>query len=423
MFPKLYRSLQGGSLKSRVDERLTFSGLIVEDLIRTTLPSIILLAVMTAITTGCGGTSPVLKSTNPSPSCKPATHPTFAYVLNDADATISMYTVNSCSGALTPNKPPTIPTGVNNGFNAESMTVDAAARFLYVANLGSNATDAATISMFTIDHTTGLLMPTSPAMVPTGFFPQGIAIDPAGKFVYTANSDDNSVSMFTVDQQNGVLTATSPASTFVPSTQNSTYSSPDFVSASPSGQYLYVTDQDSGAISSFAIDATTGLLTATNPAVTPAGIDPWQVVLDPTGKFAYVPDRGFNNVWMYTVDPASGALVPNSTPLVAAGNQPAYMAIEPSGKSAYVVNRIDGTISMYTIDATNGTLSPKTPAVVAAGNGAYPIAIDAPGTFAYVGNQGEATVSIYKIDNHDGVLTSAGTASTGNNPVAIAVTH
>lgn len=390
---------------------------------RTTLPSIILLSGLTAITIGCGGTSPMLNSTNPLPSCKPATQPTFAYVLNDADATISMYTVNSCTGALTPNNPGTISTGANNGFNAESMTIDTAARFLYVANLGSNATDAATISMFTIDHTTGLLTPTSPTMVPTGFFPQGITVDPTGKFVYTANSDDNSVSMFTVDQNSGVLTATSPASTFVPSTSNSTYSSPDFVSASPSGQYLYVTDQDSGAISSFAIDPTTGLLTATSPAVTPAGIDPWQVVFDPTGKFAYVPDRGFDKVWMYTVDQATGALVQNSASLVSAGNQPAYMAIEPSGKSAYVVNRIDGTVSMYTINATTGTLSPKTPAVVAAGNGAYPIAIDAAGTFAYVGNQGEGTVSIYKIDSHDGVLTSAGTAQTGSNPVAIALSH
>lgn len=399
------------------------SGLIAEDLLRNTFLSVILLAVLTAITTGCGGTSPVLNSTNPSPSCQPAVPPTFAYVLNNADATISMYTVNSCTGALRPNTPATVPTGVNNGFNAESMTIDRGGRFLYVANLGSNATDAATISMFTIDHTTGLLTPTSPAMVPTGFFPQGITVDPAGKFVYTANSDDNTVSMFTVNQSNGILTATSPASTFVPSTPNSAYSSPDFVSTSPSGQYLYVTDQDSGAISSFAIDATTGLLTATNPAVTSAGIDPWQVVFDPTGKFAYVPDRGFDNVWMYTVDQATGALVESSTPLVATGNQPAYMAIDPSGKSAYVVNRVDGTVSMYTIDATTGTLSPKTPAFVAAGNGAFPIAIDAAGTFAYVGNQGEGTVSIYNIDNQDGVLTSAGTAPTGNNPVAIVLTH
>ena len=42
--------------------------------------------------------------------------------------------------------------------------------------------------------------------------PQGIAIDPLGRFVYTANTDDSTVSMFTINQSTGVLTPTTPAS-------------------------------------------------------------------------------------------------------------------------------------------------------------------------------------------------------------------
>ena len=140
---------------------------------RAAFPRIAFLASLITIGTGCGqmATTPA----SPSPSCVPSTHPTFAYVLNVSDATISMYTADSCTGALTPTNPATIPTGVNNGFNAESMTIDPAGKFLYVANLGSNATDAATISMFTINPNTGVLTATSPAQVPTGYFPQGIA--------------------------------------------------------------------------------------------------------------------------------------------------------------------------------------------------------------------------------------------------------
>lgn len=389
---------------------------------RTTIFRLILLSALTATGISCGGSGSVMNSGNPSPSCKPAAQPTFAYVLNYQDATISMYTVNSCTGALTPTSPATVPTGVNTGINAESMVVDPTGKFLYVANLVSNATDAATVSMFRIDSKTGVLTPTTPTMVPTGFFPQGITINSSSKFVYTANSDDNTVSMFTVDQNSGVLTPTAPASTFIPSTPNSQFSSPDFVSVDPSGRHLYVTDQDNGAISSFVIDANTGLLTATSPSVILAGIDPWQVVFDTSGKFAYVPDRGSNQVWMFTVDQSTGVLVQDSSPSVTAGNQPAYMAVEPSGRFAYVVNRVDGTVSMYRIDFTTGVLTPNTPAVVAAGNGAYPIAINSPGTFAYVANQGEATVSIYKI-NSSGVLIPTGTAQTGGDPVAIALTH
>jgi DNA-binding beta-propeller fold protein YncE len=133
-------------------------------------------ALLMVIATSCGQmtTGPTNTQSSP-PPCVPSTQPTFAYVLNDSDATISMYTANSCTGALTAINPATVPTGVNNGFNAESMAMDPTGKFLYVANLGSNATDAATVSMFTINPNTGMLTATSPAQVPTGFFPQGIA--------------------------------------------------------------------------------------------------------------------------------------------------------------------------------------------------------------------------------------------------------
>jgi 6-phosphogluconolactonase (cycloisomerase 2 family) len=96
------------------------------------------------------------------------------------------------------------------------------------------------------------------------------------------------------------------------------------------------------------------------------------------------------------------------------------MAVHPSGKFAYVVNRYDGTVSMYTIDASTGTLVPNTPATVQAGSWPYPIAVNAAGTFAYVANQDGNSISIYGIGS-SGVLTPAGTAQTGNDPVAIAL--
>jgi 6-phosphogluconolactonase len=313
---------------------------------RAAFPRIAFLASLIAIGTGCGQMPTTPASTPPSPSsnCVGSAHPTFVYALNDADATISMYTADSCTGALAPTTPATVPTGVDNGFNAESMTIDATGRFLYVANLGSNATDAATVSMFTINSKTGLLTATSPAQVPTGYFPQGIAA--STNFVYTANSDDNSVSMFTINTSNGLLTPLSPSETFVPPlfTSRSSDSSPDFVTASASGQFLYVTDQDNGSISSFSINSETGALTPANPAGVVSGVDPWKVTLDPTGKFAYVPDRDMGNVYMYTVDTTTGTLTQNPAVLVPAGNQPSYMAVHPSGKFAYVVNRYDGTV-------------------------------------------------------------------------------
>jgi 6-phosphogluconolactonase (cycloisomerase 2 family) len=329
-----------------------------------------------------------------------------------------MYTTDSCTGALTATNPATVPTGVDNGFNAESMAIDPTGSFLYAANLGSNATDAATVSMFTINPSTGMLTATSPAQVSTGFFPQGIAA--SANFVYTANSDDNSVSMFTINTGSGLLTPLLPSETVVPAlySSRSLISSPGFVTVSPSGQFLYVTDQDNGSISTFAIDSETGALTPTNPAGVIAGPFPWQVTFDPSGNYAYVPDEDMGFVCMYSVDPTTGTLTPNPAVSVPAGNQPAYMAVHPSGKFAYVVNRYDGNVSMYTIDASTGTLVPNTPATVQAGSWPYPIAVNAAGTFAYVANQDDNSISIYGIGS-SGVLTPAGRVRTGNDPVAI----
>jgi 6-phosphogluconolactonase len=307
---------------------------------RAAFPRIVSLALLIVIGTGCGqmATSPASTPPNPSANCVPSIQPTFAYVLNSSDATIPMYTADSCTGALTATNPATVP-GVDNGFNAESMAIDPTGSFLYVANLGSNATDAATVSMFTVNPNTGMLAAISPAQVPTGFFPQGIAA--SANFVYTANSDDNSVSMFTINTGSGLLTPLSPSETVVPPlfSSRSLFSSPGFATVGPAGQFLYVSDAGNGSISTFSINSQTGALTPTNPAGVIAGPYPWKVTFDPEGKFAYVPDEDIGNVYMYTVDATTGTLTPNPAVLVPAGNQPAYMAVHPSGKFAYVVNR------------------------------------------------------------------------------------
>ncbi len=143
--------------------------------------------------------------------------------------------------------------------------------------------------MYTVNVTTGELTPTTPATVPTGWFPQEIAIDPLGRFVYTVNTDDSSVSMFTINQTTGVLTPTTPASvsTLIP---GEILSEPSFLTVDPAGRFLYVSalDTDGATVSMFAIDQTTGFLTPTSPATVPTAGIPFQVAVAPSGKFAYV---------------------------------------------------------------------------------------------------------------------------------------
>ena len=376
------------------------------------------LVLLAALSSGCGGGTPATVRIPPA-MCTPASPLPFAYALSYATddpsaSTVSMYTMNSCSGSLTATTPPTVNTGAN-AFGAEGLAVDPAGRFAYVANLMSNASDAATIAMFTINPSTGVLTPTTPATVPTGYFPQGIAIDPSGKFVYTANSDDNTVSMFTINPSTGVLTPTTPAAV-------AAGWSPGFVTVHPSGKFAYASNQDDDTISMYTVNSSTGVLTPTTPATVPAGPSPFGVTVDPSGKFAYVPDaysQPNNFVSQYTVDSATGVLTPNGA--ATAGNGSTSVAVDPSSKFAYVVNRIDNTVSMFTINPTTGSLTPNTPPTIATGQQPFGIVVDPSGKFAYVTNQDSGSLSIYTL-NSDGTLNATGTAAAGNDPITLAVT-
>ncbi len=346
-----------------------------------------------------------------------------------------MYSVDSCTGAFTATTPASVSTGYAYPQDySEQMVVDPLGRFAYVANLVSNASSLSTISMYTINSATGVLTPTTPATVPTGWFPQEIAIDPLGRFVYTANTDDSTVSMFTVNQTTGVLTPTTPASvsTLVP---GEPLSDPNFLTVDPTGRFLYVTVSlsDDSWVFMYTINQTNGFLTPTSPAMVLTGPIPFQVVVAPSGKFAYVVNNLgggeiTDGVWQYTLNSTTGVLTQNTPAAVAAGNAPTEIAVDPTSRFAYVVNRLDNTVSMYTIDPNSGNLSlnataANPTATIATGTEPFRIGFDPSGKFVYVTNEGSA-VSIYTV-NSDGTLTGVGMTgiATGGLSTAIAVSQ
>jgi 6-phosphogluconolactonase (cycloisomerase 2 family) len=390
-----------------------------------------ILSLTVLLAAGCGGNEVI--PPHPTPATCAVTNaikPEFAYSLTGY--AVSMFTVDSCSGKFNATTPASVATGYASPQIApEQLVADPLGRFVYVANLVSNASDQATISMYTISATTGVLTPTTPATVPTGFFPQEIAIDPLGRFVYTANSDDSSVSMFTINQSTGVLTPTTPASvsTKIP---GELLSDPNFLTVDPAGKFVYVTVllSDGSAVFTFNIDQTSGILTPATPLKILTGSNPFQVVVAPSGKFAYVVNNNSggettDGVWQYTVNPATGALTPNTPAAVKAGDGPTAIAVDPTGKFAYVVNRGDSTLSMYTIDSSTGNLTPNATAENQAGaivTGPMPfrITFDPSGQLVYVTSEGSA-VSIYTV-NSDGTLTSAGQTGVTTGALSTVVT-
>jgi 6-phosphogluconolactonase (cycloisomerase 2 family) len=323
-----------------------------------------------------------------------------------------MYTIDSC-GAFTPTTPATAPIDATP-YGSEQMVVDPLGRFAYVANLVSNASDLATISMYTINSSTGVLTPTTPATVPTGFYPQGIGIDPSGKFVYTANSDDNTVSMFTINPTTGILTPTSPATV-------ATGDGPVSVNVDPSGRFAYVANQDDDTISMYTVNSSTGVLSPTVPATVPTQESPFGVTVTPNGKFAYVPNAysELNSVTQYTINQVTGVLTPDTPSYVTTGGQsPTSIAVDPSGKFAYVADRQTNSGWMFTIDPNTGMLTSQT--YSGGGPDPFRLGFDPSGKFLYFTNEaGEAT---YYTLNSDGTLKYEGSTGSAAGADSIVMT-
>ena len=65
---------------------------------------------------------------------------------------------------------------------ANSVVANPPPEFLYVAN-----EDDSTVSAYTIDSATGALSPVAGSPFASGLAPHGLTVDPSGRFVYTAN--------------------------------------------------------------------------------------------------------------------------------------------------------------------------------------------------------------------------------------------
>jgi len=328
----------------------------------------------------------------------------FAYVANvgcsGEAGYVSMYTINPTTGVLASIGPP----AASLDATANSVTVDPLGKFAYVANLGDDETSDGSVISYAINATTGALTPTGAinGNCPGLCVPGSLAVDPSGKFAYVPNGDGaepDNVAVYAIDATTGSLTSTGEIN--VGGSANS-------VAVDPSGKFAYVTSQNSsgGNVSMFTINATTGTLSSIGTIAT--GTNPGSIVVDPTGKFVYVVDSGSNDVSMYTINATTGALT--SIGMIAAGTNPISVAVDPAGKFAYVVNFNSNDVSMYTVNGTTGALTST--GTMATAQFPTSIAVHPSGKFAYVTNSVSNTVSMYSIDATTGALTLIGTIGT-----------
>ena len=345
----------------------------------------------------------------------------FAFAANDGDGTISAYAINASTGALTavsgsPFAAGTATTG------ASELKVDPSGRFLDVVNEFAH-----TISAFSINWTSGALTlvtgsPFTVGTVASPSSPQSLAFDATGAYLYVADFSNNNIVAFAMNASTGVLTPVAGS----PFANSGVTMQPQSITtaSTAAGNFAYVVNSGSGSVDVFSIAPSTGALTFVMNALT--GVGPYDITIDPSGNVAYVANGGSATVSpsisSYTINAATGALqvanLGNPLPIAVSNN----LSIDPQGKFLFVTETAG--VAVYTFSTTTAAVTgPVTGSPFVAGSNPFSVRVDPSDQFVYVGNDVSANVSVFILNGTTGALTAvgAGPVAAGKFPDFIAI--
>ena len=183
-------------------------------------------------------------------------------------------------------------------------------------NPGPNA-----ILQYRFDAQTGRLSPNTPHRVEQGDLigPRHYIHHPNLDVVYFSNEQGCSVTAYRLDRTNGTLSSVQTISTLPAGHSERTTCSQ--IHLTPSGRFLYVGNRavNGSSIAAFAVDPTTGHLTAAGQIPTEAV--PSAFCLDPAGHFLFAAGTASGRLASYRINQQSGALTPLA--VVEVGQRPA----------------------------------------------------------------------------------------------------
>jgi 6-phosphogluconolactonase len=348
----------------------------------------------------------------------------FVYVANSKSDEISQYS-SSASGALTPLAPATVPTGAF----PYGIAVDPQGNSVYTADVGPDSAPATTVSQFTINPITGQLTPKSPPTVTAGRRPVEIAITPNGTSAYAVS--ETGISQFTINPTTGALTRKVPGT--LAAGRN-----PEPIAITPNGRYAYVancpdcrtalkgthpgprSNPPTATIREYRINQHTGALTPIGSAATGSGAN--GIAITPNSKNLYV---AVGQIRQYSISPTTGRLTPKSPATIRLPGYAHELQVTPNGRNAYVVTTDNNSISQYRINPRTGELSlrPGSTARTVPTPEALKLAPD--GKSAYVTGEGyPSKLSQFSINSTTGKVTpkSPATVTTASGSLGLAIT-
>ncbi|MFH0938749.1 MAG: beta-propeller fold lactonase family protein [Planctomycetota bacterium] len=321
----------------------------------------------------------------------------FLYALNDAAAgnKIYGYSVNEGTGVLTAISGSPIATGGNGGGAgiSERVVVDKLNGRLYVINGGSN-----TISAYSINPTTGALTPLSfspitldagewsaVAVHPSGSplvignsvgnlasfnitatmataaagspfttgtaSPYSIAFSQDGNFIYTGGNTNTNFAGFSVNASTGVLIA------LTGSPFDTTANNPMCYTTDSAGR-IFMANFSANQLRAFTTSGGIPTAATGNPFV--SGLtDTVHGVLHPRG-FYMVADRGSNLVGVYSITNSGAATTlaaVSGSPFTTGGIYTDVLALNQNGTFLFAANGLSRNLTSFSVNTTTGALS------------------------------------------------------------------
>jgi 6-phosphogluconolactonase len=319
----------------------------------------------------------------------------------------------------------------------------AAMRYVYVGTYtaphtapgGSKPSQARGVYVFRMDGSTGALTQVQVVDVEN---PSWVTIDPQGRYLYAVNEvetwkgqpNTGAVSAFAINPTSGELTPLNDQPTMG---TDSTH-----VSVDPSGHWVIVANYTSGSFSLLPIQSD-GSLGPLSDLFAPTGMGPnadrqegphaHETRFDPTGHFVLGADLGLDRAWSWTIDGGAGKFMSNSVPYVqvASGSGARHMDFHPSGRFLYIICEMASAITAYSYDPMHGTAIwlqtvSTLPADFTGTSTTAEIAVHPSGRFLYGTNRGHDSVVAFTIDQASGRLSSPSwTPTQGKVPRGMAI--
>ena len=204
---------------------------------------------------------------------------------------------------------------------AHAIKTDRSNRYAFVPHIANRGPNA--IFQFLFDEKTGHLTPNDPPRhSPTEYLgPRALAFHPSLDVVYFSDEQGGSVTAYRLQPSAGTLDPIQTITTLPADYEGDNTCSQIQIAAS--GKFLYAPNRGHNSVASFAVDGSTGHLTATGWVSTEPV--PRAFSLDPSDRFVFVGGLDSGRIASYEADPDTGALTPLET--YEGGNRPMWVLI------------------------------------------------------------------------------------------------